>query len=180
MLKKEIVRCQFKDMPMPTPLLLHREHRLTTLPVQTLEFISDSITSPIPPPPPQSKDVEGGPQYRQLLIAGVHRCAVRFPSVAPSVVHLLMDFLGDSSAASALEVVHFVREIAEASPDLRATVMSRLVDTFRQTRSGRVCASSLWVMSEYAATPAEVRGALETLRTSLGDLPLVRGWGGGR
>ena len=142
--------------------------------------ISHSPPPPPPPHPPQSKDVEGGPQYRQLLIAGVHRCAVRFPSVAPSVVHLLMDFLGDSSAASALEVVHFVREIAEASPDLRATVMSRLVDTFRQTRSGRVCASSLWVMSEYAATPAEVRGALETLRTSLGDLPLVRGWGGGR
>lgn len=126
---------------------------------------------------PQTKDVEHGAQYRQLLISTIHHCAVNFMSVAGSVIHMLMDFLGDSSTASALEVVYFVREIAEASSQLRATVMRRMMDTFRQTHSGRVCACALWIMSEYASSVQEVKGALETIRTSLGDLPLVRGNG---
>jgi len=121
----------------------------------------------------QGKDVEGGAAYRQLLIGAIHQCAVGFTGVAGSVIHMLMDFLGDSSAASALEVVYFVREIAEASHDLRATVVQRLLDTFRHTRSGRVCACSLWILGEYAGTEGEVKGALETIRASLGDLPLA-------
>jgi hypothetical protein len=31
----------------------------------------------------------------QMLVAAIHSCAVKFPEVASSVVHLLMDFLGD-------------------------------------------------------------------------------------
>jgi coatomer subunit beta len=30
-----------------------------------------------------------------MLVAAIHSCAVKFPEVASSVVHLLMDFLGD-------------------------------------------------------------------------------------
>lgn len=43
----------------------------------------------------QSADSERGPEYRQMLVAAIHQCAVKFPEVASSVVHLLMDFLGD-------------------------------------------------------------------------------------
>jgi hypothetical protein len=43
----------------------------------------------------QSVDAERGPEYRQMLVAAIHSCAVKFPEVASSVVHLLMDFLGD-------------------------------------------------------------------------------------
>lgn len=43
----------------------------------------------------QSADSERGPEYRQMLVAAIHSCAVKFPEVAASVVHLLMDFLGD-------------------------------------------------------------------------------------
>jgi coatomer subunit beta len=43
----------------------------------------------------QSADAERGPEYRQMLVAAIHSCAVKFPEVASSVVHLLMDFLGD-------------------------------------------------------------------------------------
>lgn len=49
------------------------------------------------------------PEYRQLLIQSIHVCAVKFSEVAASVVHALMDFLGDSSNPSALDVVAFVR-----------------------------------------------------------------------
>jgi coatomer subunit beta len=44
----------------------------------------------------QNKDFEKAGEYRQLLVQAIHNCAVKFPDVAANVVHLLMDFLGDT------------------------------------------------------------------------------------
>ena len=44
----------------------------------------------------QGKDVEKNGEYRQMLVRGIHTCAVKFPDVASNVIHLLMDFLGDT------------------------------------------------------------------------------------
>jgi coatomer subunit beta len=54
-------------------------------------------------------DLVQAPEYRQLLIQSIHVCAVKFSEVAASVVHALMEFLGDSNNPSALDVVAFVR-----------------------------------------------------------------------
>ena len=51
------------------------------------------------------------PEYRQLLIQSIHVCAIKFSEVAASVVHALMEFLGDSNNPSALDVVAFVRYV---------------------------------------------------------------------
>lgn len=51
-----------------------------------------------------------------LMDQAIHSCAVKFPDIAANVIHLLMDFLGDSNTASALDVVFFVREIMETNP----------------------------------------------------------------
>jgi coatomer subunit beta len=51
------------------------------------------------------------PEYRQLLIQSIHVTAIKFSEVAASVVHALMEFLGDSNNPSALDVVSFVRYI---------------------------------------------------------------------
>lgn len=59
----------------------------------------------------QAKEYEKGGEYRQMLIQAIHQCAVKFPDVASNVVHLLMDFLGDSNVASAMDVITFVREV---------------------------------------------------------------------
>ena len=59
----------------------------------------------------QSKELEKGAEYRHLLVHAIHECAAGFPDVAASVIHLLMDFLGDANSASALDVIFFVREI---------------------------------------------------------------------
>ena len=48
----------------------------------------------------------------------VHQCAIRFPDVAGSVVHLLMDFLGDTNSASAFDVAMFVRAGPYTGPPL--------------------------------------------------------------
>lgn len=50
-------------------------------------------------------------EFRQLLIHAVHQCAIRFPEVAANVVHVLMEFLGDSNSATAIDVVSFVRQV---------------------------------------------------------------------
>ena len=57
----------------------------------------------------QDQEFEKAPEYRQLLIQSIHVCAIRFSEVAGTVVHALMDFLGDSNNPSALDVVAFVR-----------------------------------------------------------------------
>jgi coatomer subunit beta len=89
-------------------------------------------------------------------LQAIHNCAIKFPDVASSVVHVLMDFLGDSNSASALDVVFFVREIIETNPKLRESIVARLLDTFSQIRSSRVCACALWIVGEYCQSLSEV------------------------
>ncbi len=78
------------------------------------------------------------------------------PQVASSVVHLLMDFLGDSSTSAALDVVFFVREMCETHPALVPSVLERLRDNFATIRASRVCTCALWVLSEFSGTAEEV------------------------
>ncbi|KIZ03022.1 Coatomer subunit beta-2 [Monoraphidium neglectum] len=75
-----------------------------------------------------------GPEYRQMLVGAIHTCAAKFPDVASNVVHLLMDFLGDSSTSAALDVVFFVREMCETHPALVPSVLERLRDNFPTIR----------------------------------------------
>jgi hypothetical protein len=44
-----------------------------------------------------------------MLIQAIHSCAVKFPEIVSNVVHLLMDFLGDTNGGSAVDVILFVR-----------------------------------------------------------------------
>ncbi|XP_074268072.1 coatomer subunit beta-1-like isoform X1 [Silene latifolia] len=82
----------------------------------------------------QSADHEKNGEYRQMLVQAIHTCAMKFPEVASNVVHVLMDFLGDTNVASAMDVVVFVREIIETNPKLRVSIITRLLDTFYQIR----------------------------------------------
>ncbi|KAK9833410.1 hypothetical protein WJX81_002667 [Elliptochloris bilobata] len=122
----------------------------------------------------QSKELEKGAEYRQMLVQAIHSCAVRFPDVAASVVHLLMDFLGDLNIAPALDVVFFVREIMETNPKLRPTILARLLDSFGSIRYSRVCTCALWIVGEYCTSPDDISAALEVIKASLGPLPFVR------
>ena len=68
---------------------------------------------------------------------------------------------GDTNSSSALDVVFFVREIMETNPKLRPTILARLLDTFSQIRSSRVCSCALWILSEYCTSPQDIDAALE-------------------
>ncbi|KAL2465006.1 Coatomer subunit beta-1 [Abeliophyllum distichum] len=119
----------------------------------------------------QSGELEKNGEYRQILIQAIHSCAIKFPEVASTVVHLLMDFLGDNNVASAMDVVVFVREIIETNPKLRVSIVTRLLDTFYQIRAARVCSCSLWIIGEYCLSLSEVESGISTIKQCLGDLP---------
>ncbi|VAH76319.1 unnamed protein product [Triticum turgidum subsp. durum] len=119
----------------------------------------------------QSGELEKGGEYRQMLVQAIHACAVEYPEVAGSVVHLLMDFLGDTNVAAAVDVVLFVREIIETNPKLRVSMIQRLSDTFYQIRASRVCSIALWILGEYSLSLSEVESAIATIKQCLGDLP---------
>ncbi|KAI3960716.1 hypothetical protein MKW92_017427 [Papaver armeniacum] len=55
----------------------------------------------------QRTELEKNGEYRQMLVQAIHSCAIKFPEVSSTMVHLLMDFLGDSNVASAVDVVVF-------------------------------------------------------------------------
>ncbi|CAK9210114.1 unnamed protein product [Sphagnum troendelagicum] len=122
----------------------------------------------------QNKELEKGGEYRQMLVQVIHSCALKFPEVAGTVVHLLMDFLGDSNAASAIDVIFFVREIIETNGHLRESIMARLLDTFYQIQSSRVCTCALWIIGEYSLSSQEVEGGISIIKQLLGDLPFYR------
>ncbi|XP_051121883.1 coatomer subunit beta-1-like isoform X2 [Andrographis paniculata] len=119
----------------------------------------------------QSGELEKNGEYRQMLIQAIHSCAIKFPEVASTVVHLLMDFLGDNNIASATDVIVFVREIIETSPKLRVSIITRLMDSFYQIRAARVCTCALWIIGEYCLSLSEVESGIATIKQCLGDLP---------
>ncbi|KAH6821720.1 Coatomer [Perilla frutescens var. hirtella] len=119
----------------------------------------------------QSGELEKNGEYRQMLIQAIHSCAIKFPEVASTVVHLLMDFLGDSNIASAMDVAVFVREIIETNPKLTVSIITRLLDTFYQIRAARVCCCALWIIGEYCLSLSEVESGIATIKQCLGELP---------
>lgn len=119
----------------------------------------------------QSGELEKNGDYRQMIVQAIHACAVKFPEVASAVVHLLMDFLGDTNVASALDVAVFVREIIETNPKLRVSIITRLLDTFYQIRAAKVFPFALWIVGEYCLSLSEVETGIETIKQCLGEMP---------
>jgi coatomer subunit beta len=116
---------------------------------------------------------EKAPEYRQLLIQSIHVCAVKFSEVAASVVHALMDFLGDSNNPSALDVVAFVREVVEKFPPLRNSIVSHLISTLPEIKSGKVYRGVLWIIGEYSEDVPEILYVFEEIRKVIGEIPIL-------
>ena len=120
----------------------------------------------------QNLEHEKNGEYRQMLVQAIHSCAIKFPEVASTELHLLMDFLGNSNVASAIDMVVFVREIIETNPKLRVSIITRLLDTFYQIRAARVCSCALWIIGEYCLPLSEVEIGIAMIKQCLGELPL--------
>jgi len=112
-------------------------------------------------------------EYRSLLIHSIHQCAIKFSEIAQSVVGLLMDFIADFNNASAVDVISFVKEVVERFPNLRGSIVERLVSTLSEVRAGKVYRGSLWIVGEYSLEENDIREAWKRIRASLGEIPIV-------
>ena len=119
----------------------------------------------------QDNNVEAkGAVYRIMLIAAIHSCAVRFPNVAESVVHILMDFL---SSDGAMQVVIFVRGIVEQYPDLRPAILTKLLSVLDEVSSNQVMCVCLWILGEYCEDGEKMEEAFDVVTGQLGDASFV-------
>jgi len=111
--------------------------------------------------------------YRKILMDAMHSCAVKFPDVVATVVHLLVNYLGDESAAAAADVAAFVREIVHEYPALRDSILTKVLANFGDIRSSEVFRTCIWILGDYAQEPAILDAALQALKTNVGHLPLL-------
>ncbi|CAH0480846.1 unnamed protein product [Peronospora belbahrii] len=128
----------------------------------------------------QDKTREKAGEYRHLLIKAIHACAVKFPEVANSVVHLLMEFL--SQPDGAMDVVLFVRAMCESYPELRESILQKLMISFTDISLAKVYRVGLWILGEYATMPREdgtdsgdtsIFEAASAIFGAIGSLPLA-------
>ena len=111
--------------------------------------------------------------YRKILMEAMHQCAVKFPDVVATVVHLLISYLGDENASAAQDVAAFVREIVHEYPNLRDSILTKMLDVFGDIRSSEVYRTCVWIMGDYALEPAILDMSLNALKTNIGNLPLL-------
>jgi coatomer subunit beta len=123
----------------------------------------------------QSTQREGSAadDYRLLLIQAVHGAAMRFPEVAPATANVLTEFLTDSSGPGAAEVVGFVREACEEFPDLRATILLKLLQALPSIEDQVVMRGAVWILGSYSETPGQVQAAFTAILEGVGRLPLT-------
>ncbi|RUP49758.1 adaptin N terminal region-domain-containing protein [Jimgerdemannia flammicorona] len=119
------------------------------------------------------QEYEKNTEYRQLLIQSIHSCAIKFSEVAANVVHVLMEFLGDSNNPSAVDVVAFVREVVEKFPALRSSITEKLLETFMDMKSGKVFRGALWIVGEYCLEEKDIDEAWKQIRLGLGEVPIL-------
>lgn len=121
----------------------------------------------------QEADYEKAPEYRQLLIQSIHVLAIKFSEIAATVVHALMDFLGDANNPSALDAVSFVREVVEKFPHLCPTITPKLAQTLTEIKSGKVFRGVLWILGEYIEEADGIQNAMREIRKVLGEIPML-------
>eukprot|EP00617_Octactis_speculum_P006280 CAMPEP_0185777950 /NCGR_PEP_ID=MMETSP1174-20130828/91260_1 /TAXON_ID=35687 /ORGANISM="Dictyocha speculum, Strain CCMP1381" /LENGTH=950 /DNA_ID=CAMNT_0028466523 /DNA_START=15 /DNA_END=2867 /DNA_ORIENTATION=- len=116
-------------------------------------------------------DLEKGGAYRTMLIQAIHACAVKFPDVADSVVHVLMDFLNNDGA---MDVIVFVRAIVEQYPNLRDSVLGKLLVNFSDIQSSQALTVALWIIGEYCQETSLMSEAFEEIKSNVGEPPFTQ------
>lgn len=114
-------------------------------------------------------ETKGG-AYRNMLIRTIHGCAVRFPQVAESVVHTLVDFLGTESG---MQVIIFVRAIIEQYPALREPLLQKVLSSMDEVTSNQVLCVCLWILGEYTESAESIQEAFDTILQQAGEPPFV-------
>jgi coatomer subunit beta len=118
----------------------------------------------------RDSDLENSSEYRGMLIHAIHTCSVKFPEIAGSVVHVLMDFLGVDGA---MDVIIFVRAIIEQNIHLRAGVLDKLMNMLGEIKSSPVLGVCLWIIGEYTEDESSLDFGFCAVVDALGKSPFL-------
>merc|ERR1712228_606070 len=84
--------------------------------------------------------------------------------------------IGKSNKAhhsAAYDVILFVKEIVEEYPDLTASILEKLLDSFDEIRNETVYRVALWIFGEYCQSKEMISKIIDKICESLGELPLI-------
>ena len=118
----------------------------------------------------RDSDLENCSEYRTMLIQAIHTCSLKYPEIAGSVVHVLMDFLGVDGA---MDVIVFVRANMEQNAPLRSGLLKKLVNTLCEIRSSPVLSVSLWIIGEYAEGEELLKLGFDEIANAMGKPTFV-------
>lgn len=121
-----------------------------------------------------TSDADKSVEYRQLLISAIHQTAIKFGQIAASVVDLLLEYIADLSSTSASDVLSFIKEVVEKYPDLRSSIVHRLLLSLDNIRSGKVFRGALWIIGEYSLEEKDIQEAWKHIRSSVGEIPIIQ------
>ena len=84
-----------------------------------------------------------------------------------------MEFVGEFSNTSAVDVIALVKEVVEKFSDLRAEIIDNLLSTLSDIKAKKVFRGALWILGEYCVTEKDIKRALREIRNSIGELPIL-------
>eukprot|EP00940_MAST-03C_sp_MAST-3C-sp2_P000459 g459.t1 len=115
---------------------------------------------------------DGSAEYRTQLVHAIYSCAEKFPPVAGTVVRVLVEHLG-GGGSDGTAVAHFVRDILETYPKLRAEIIEKVIEMLPLFKEVSVLEVVFWILGEYCETTASISRAFEAVQSTLGPLPLT-------
>ena len=128
----------------------------------------------------QSQSESDAEEYRAQLAKTLHSCAVKFPFIANTVVHMLLETLCSSKSSSsqkqqqaAVTVIHYVRDITQTYENLREDVVNRLIEIFPQLTQPAVLEVVFWMLGEYCESVDAISRSFDAIQNSIGPLPLT-------
>ena len=111
--------------------------------------------------------------YRQILVRTLHTCCIRYSDVAPTVVPMLTEFLGDSNEQAALDVLLFVREAVLKFTSLKPVILEKLLENFHTIKNVKIHRHALWILGEYCTEADDILAVMKEIKDGLGDIPIV-------
>lgn len=67
-----------------------------------------------------------------------------------------------------------MKEVVEKFPNLRRTILERLIETLSEVRAGKVYRGALWIVGEYSSDERDIREVWKKIRASLGEIPILQ------
>lgn len=82
----------------------------------------------------------------------------------------LLDFLADGDSNTSECVLVFVREAVQRYPQLKPSIITRLIEVFSQIRNAEVHRSTLWILGEYCTSVEDIFRLVAEIRTAIGEV----------